>query len=173
LNGRELRGARWRDGTDEGAAGADIDESQALLMVLLVTVGVAVALANLVIRFTPLVLLSGADYWSAFSKPELDALVLGSLRLCASGLIVSMAFWGLWLFPFGILVVRSGFLPRSLGILLLAAGCAYLSSSVTSLVLPQYRQAVSRFMMPFYLGEVPIIFWLLIKGAKALPSSPE
>jgi predicted transporter len=97
----------------------------------------------------------------------LDALALGFLRFHSNGVAVSTAFWGLWLFPFGLLVIRSGFFPRILGILLLVAGFAYLTSSVTSIVLPDYRQVVSRVMMPLYFGEVPIIFWLLIKGAKA------
>jgi predicted transporter len=144
----------------------DVNKSQAILMVIFVSVGVAVALANLLNKFAPMVFLSGADYLSVFTKPQLDALTLGFLRIHSVGTILTMAFWGLWLFPFGILVIRSGFLPRILGFLLLLAGLAYLISSVTSLVLPEYRQVVSRIMMPLYFGEVPIIFWLLIKGAK-------
>ncbi|MDH3215831.1 MAG: DUF4386 domain-containing protein [Candidatus Krumholzibacteria bacterium] len=151
----------------------DVDKSQAMLMVLLVSVGVAVALANLLSKFAPLVLLSGADYLSVFTKPQLDALALGFLRFHSGGLILTMAFWGLWLFPFGILVIKSGFFPRVLGILLLVAGFAYLISSVTSLVLPDHRQVVSRIMMPLYFGEVPIIFWLLIKGAQVPQSQAQ
>jgi hypothetical protein len=145
----------------------DVDESHALLMVLLVTIGVAIALANLHIRFAPLVLLNSADNLSAFTKPQLDAMALGVLGFHRSGASMSMVFWGLWLFPFGMLVARSGFLPRVLGILLLVAGFAYLVGSVTSIVLPAQSDLVSRVMMPLYFGEVPIIFWLLIKGAKA------
>jgi hypothetical protein len=145
----------------------EVDKNLALLMVLLVAIGVAVALANLLNKFAPLVLLSGADYLSVFTKPQLEALALGFLRLHSNGANVSTAFWGLWLFPFGILVIRSGFFPRVLGMLLLVAGFAYLTSSVTSIALPDYRQVISRFMMPLYFGEVPIVFWLLIKGAKA------
>jgi hypothetical protein len=143
----------------------DVDKSHAMLMLLLVSIGVAIALANLLNKFAPLVLLSGADYLSVFTKPQLDALALGFLRFHSSGVTVSTAFWGLWLFPFGILVIKSGFFPRILGILLMVAGFAYLTSSVASIVLPEYRHVVSRFMMPLYFGEVPIIFWLLIKGA--------
>lgn len=143
----------------------DVDETQAMLMVLLVSIGVAVALGNLLNRFAPLVLLGGADYLSVFTKPQLDALALESLRFRSSGAAVPVVFWGLWLFPFGILVIKSGFLPRLLGILLMVAGLAYLTSGVTSIVLPEYRLVVSRIMMPLYLGEVPMIFWLLIKGA--------
>lgn len=145
----------------------DADEGHAMLMVVLVSVGVAVSVANMLLRFAPLVLLSGADYLSAFSGPQRDALALGFLRFHSAGTAVSMAFWGLWLFPFGILVIKSGYFPRILGVLLMIAGFAYVVSSVTSLVLPDYKTAVSRVMMPLYLGEVPIIFWLLIKGVRA------
>jgi hypothetical protein len=144
----------------------DVDRRQALLMVLLVSIGVAIALANLLHKFAVLVLLSGADYLSVFTKPQLDALALGFLRLHSNGVTVSTVFWGLWLFPFGILVIKSRFFPRILGILLMVAGFAYLTSSLTSIAAPAYRSIVSQFMMPLYSGEVPIIFWLLIKGAK-------
>jgi hypothetical protein len=135
-------------------------------MVVLVSIAVAVVLYNMLARLAPLVLLSGADYLAAFTAPQREALALGFLRFHAAGAAVSMAFWGLWLFPFGILVIRSGFLPRVLGILLMIAGSAYLVSSVTALALPVYKAAVARVMMPFYFGEVPIIFWLMWKGAK-------
>jgi uncharacterized protein DUF4386 len=145
----------------------DVGKGHARAMVLLVAVGVAFSLANMLNKFVPLVLLKGADYLSVFTKPQLDALALSSLRLHGSGAAISMAFWGLWLFPFGILVIKSGFLPRILGYLLLAAGVAYVVNSFMSLVLPDYRSVVSRFMSPLYVGEVPIIFWLLVKGATA------
>lgn len=148
----------------------DVDRCQALLMVLLVTVGVAVALANMLSKFAPLVLLSGADYLSAFTKPQLDTLALGSLRFHGAGATIAMAFWGLWLFPFGVLVIKSRYFPRVLGVLLVVAGIAYLVTSITSLTLPDQRRFLSRIMMPLYFAEVPIIFWLLIKGA-AVPRS--
>lgn len=144
----------------------NINKSLAMLMVLLVSIGVTVTLANLLNKFAPLVILSGADYLSVFSKAQLEALALSFLRFNSNCAIISTAFWGLWLFPFGILVFKSGFLPRILGILLMVAGLAYLTSSVTALVLPDYSSMVSKVMMPLYFGEVPIIFWLLIKGVK-------
>jgi hypothetical protein len=139
----------------------------ALLMVLLVSVGVSIGLANLLNKIAPLILLSGADYLSVFTKPQLDALALGFLNLNSNGNDIAAVFWGLWLFPFGILVARSGFFPRVLGILLMVAGFGYVTSSVTSIVLPAYSHVVSLVTMPLLFGEFPIIFWLLIKGAKA------
>jgi hypothetical protein len=133
-------------------------------MVLLVAVGVSVGLANLINKIAPLILLSGANYLSAFTKPQLDALVFGFLRLNGQGNTVDAIFWGLWLFPFGILVIKSGFIPRLLGILVLVAGVANLASNVIAIVLPAYSRVVSQVTMPFMFGEFPIIFWLLIKG---------
>lgn len=145
----------------------DVDRSQALLMVLLVAIGVSVAFANMLNKFAPLVLLSDTDYLSVLTKPQLESLALGFLRFHSGGAIVSMAFWGLWLFPFGFLVIKSGFLPRVLGYLLLVAGFTYTITSITSLMLPEQSQLVSRIMMPLYIAEVPIILWLLIKGASS------
>lgn len=144
----------------------DVDKKYAMLMVVLVSVGVAIALANLLNKFAALILLSGADSLAAFTKPQLDALILGFLRLHSNGVYVATAFWGLWLFPFGILVIKSGFIPKLLGILLIVAGFAYLIVSLTSIVLPDYRPVVSQFMMPLYFGEIPIIIWLCVKGAE-------
>jgi len=90
--------------------------------------------------------------------------------LHGQGLVVASIFWGLWLFPFGMLVMRSGFIPRILGVLLMIAGFGYLTSSFTSLLLPQYAKFVGQFAMVLYFGELPIIFWLLIWGAKVQPS---
>lgn len=89
----------------------------ATLMVLLVSVGVAIGCVNLLSKIGALTLLHGAAYSSVLSKPQLDALVLGCLSLNSSGNDVASVFWGLWLFPFGILVVRSTFLPRLLVLL--------------------------------------------------------
>lgn len=143
-----------------------VDRRSARLMVVFVCVGVAVGLANLLNKVAPLILLSGAGYLSVFTKPQLAALVLGCLRMHNSAAAIVTAFWGLWLFPFGILVIKSRYFPRVLGFLLLVAGSAYVISSFTTIGWPAYQGAVSRIMWPLYFGEVPIIFWLLIKGAK-------
>lgn len=149
----------------------DVDETSAMLMVVLVSVGVAVALANMLNRFAPLLLLGGAEYLAAFTRPQLEALAMDSLRFRGSGAAVPMAFWGLWLFPFGRLVMKSGFLPRTLGILLVIAGTAYVIGAFTTIAFPGQRQLISRFLTPLYFGEVPIILWLLIRGAHGVPAT--
>src|SRR6266568_3304814 len=121
-------------------------------------------------KHAALVLVRGADFLSVFETRQLDALALLFLRLHGQGLVVASIFWGLWLFPFGILVIRSGFIPRVLGVLMMMAGIGYLASSFTSLLLPRYAHPVGQFAMVLEIGELPIIFWFLIWGAKAQPS---
>jgi hypothetical protein len=118
---------------------------------------------NVLNDIAALILVSGASFLSVFETPQRDALAYLFLRLHGQGIIVASIFWGLWLFPFGLLVIRSGFIPR---VLLMIAGSGYLVSSFTTLVLPQYQRLLGSFALILGLGELPIIFWLLIWGAK-------
>jgi Domain of unknown function (DUF4386) len=146
-----------------------VNEKYALAMAILLLVSIPISLLNVLNDIAALVLVSGADFLSAFEKGQLDALAYLFLRLHGQGFIVAQIFWGLWLFPFGILVIRSGFIPRVLGYLLFIAGFGYLVSSFAALLLPQYARLVDQFTMVLTAGELPIIFWLLIWGAKDQP----
>jgi len=143
-----------------------VSEKHAMAMATLLLISIPISLLNLLNEIAALVLVSGASFLSAFEKGQLDALAYMFLRLHGQGFIVAQIFWGLWLFPFGILVIRSGFIPRFLGYLLFIAASGYLASSFTSLLLPSYRHLVDQFAMVLEAGELPIIFWLLIWGAK-------
>src|ERR1700704_4027168 len=139
-------------------------------MVALVAISVAFEYANCLNLIAPLILLSGADFLSAFTKAQLDALAFVFLKLRNEGLGRVSAWWGLWLLPFGVLVIRSGFIPKILGVLLIVACFAYLGESVTSIVFPTAIHAVSTFTTPLGgLGELLIILWLLVKGVNAQP----
>lgn len=143
---------------------------QARLMVILVSVGVALGLVNLLNQAMPLVLLSGADFLAAFTRPQLDALSLAFLKLRTIGAYLDFVFWGLWLFPFGVLVMRSGLFPRLLGVLLIVGCIAYVAQSLTGLAVPAYQPAVALVLLPFYaIGELAMIVWLLVKGAREQP----
>ena len=91
------------------------------------------------------------------------------LDLHRYGYVIGWIF-GPWLFFFGLLVFKSRFLPRILGVLLIAACFGYLADSLTPLLLPSYSDLVSRIAnVPLTLGEPVIILWLLIRGAKDQP----
>jgi hypothetical protein len=145
----------------------DADRKQARLMVMLVGVSVAFEFANCLNLIAPLILLSGADFLSVFSKPQLDALVLVFLKLRNSGLGVVSLIWGLWLLPFGVLAIKSGFFPKVLGVMLIVACFAYVTDSITSIMLPVPIPAVSTVTLALGgLGELAIVVWMIVVGAK-------
>jgi len=147
-----------------------VSKRLAALMVALVFVQVPMMFATMLCVIAPLVLWDGADYWSAFNKHQLDALAMGSLGLRAYGINAVTALWGLWLLPFGLLVFRSGFIPRILGIFLVVACFADLTISATSMLFPAYEPMVHKLMI-FGIGEFFIILWLLIKGVTTQASA--
>jgi hypothetical protein len=147
-----------------------VNKNHASLMVALVLISVAIGFVNELNDIAALMLFRGGEFLSAFDKPQLDALGTLFLRLRGQGLVVNEIFWGLWLFPFGLLVMRSGFIPRILGILLIINGFAYVVTSLTSLLAPAYADLVERFALIPETGELWIMLWLLIKGVRVQPS---
>lgn len=143
-----------------------VNKNQARLMMSLVLISVAITFVNVLNNIAALTLFRGADFLSVFDKPQRDALAMLFLRLHSQGNIVNQIFWGLWLLPFGLLVMKSGFLPRILGILLIVNCLGYLAISFTSLLVPAYGSVAFRLSFPALLGEFWIMLWLLIKGAK-------
>ena len=147
-----------------------VDQNHAVLMVILGGLMVTpIYFLNVLNDVAALLLVRGADFLSVFDKSQRDALAMLFLRLHHHGVLANEIFWGLWLFPFGALVFRSGFLPRFLGVWLIIGGFAYLAMSFTGLLLPQYENVVSNIAFPAQLGEIAIILWLLIMGAKPQP----
>ncbi len=144
-----------------------VDESLSRQLVALgALVSVPIMFANVLNDIAALMLAKGPAFLSVFDRPQLDALAYFFLRLHSSGITVASIFWGLWLIPFGLLVVRSGFIPKMLGYLLWVAAAGYLAEAFATLVMPQLKPAVSPLALPLELGELPIIFWLAIWGAR-------
>src|SRR5438552_4268221 len=147
-----------------------VDRNQAVLMVILGGVlPSAIYFFNVLNDAAALMLARGADFLSVFEKPHRDALAMLFLRLHHQEVVAAEIFWGLWLFPLGVLAYRSRFLPRFLGIWLVINGFAYLAMSFTGLLLPQYEDMVSNIAFPAQLAELAFMLWLVIKGAKPQP----
>ncbi len=144
-----------------------VDQSLATLMVILGGLMVTpIYFLNSLNDAAALLLVRGADFLSVFEKPQREALAMLFLRLHHQGVVVNEIFWGLWLLPLAFLVIRSGFLPRFLGVWLIINGFAYVITSFTGLLLPQYENMVSNITFPALLGELAFMLWLLIRGAK-------
>jgi len=147
-----------------------VDSNHAVLMVILGGLMPAtIDFLNVLNDAAALVLVRGADFLCVFEKPQRDALAMLFLRLHQQEIVAAEILWGLWLSPLGVLVFRSGFLPRFLGVWLIINCFAYLAMSLTGLLLPRYEDRVSSIAFPALLGEIALMLWLVIKGAKPRP----
>ncbi len=142
-----------------------VDRKQALLLMLLVVVSGTIGIVDVAFVSTPLILQSRTGFLSAFTSSQVDALSLAFLKVRSVEVRANEALWGFWLVPFGILVIKSRFIPRIIGILLLVASVGYVAMSFVYIGFPAYVEAVDRVGMVAVQGELAVILWLLIKGA--------
>ena len=150
-----------------------VNQNLAVLMVILGGfMPCAIGFLNVLNDVAALLLSRGTEFLSVFDKPQRAALAMLFLRVHDHGYLVNEIFAGLWLIPFGILVFRSIFVPRFIGVWLIVNGFAYIAISFTGLLLPNYVDRVSRMASPALAGEGAILLWLLIKGAKPQPPEP-
>jgi hypothetical protein len=146
----------------------EVDQTLASLMVILVLVSVPISFLNVLSEMAALALVSGAASLSALGASQLDALAFLSMRLHFQGMAVVGIFWGLWLFPLALLAIRSGRIPRVVGVLLIVAGTAYVAVGFTTVVVPQWASAVSGLAVIPQAGELAIIVWLLTTRVGAI-----
>lgn len=145
-----------------------VDERYALFMVVLAIISVPIFFVNVQHEFTVLSLMSGESYLHIFTKEQLQTQVMLHLNQYDNGLSIVHIFSGLWLFPFGWLVVKSGFLPKILGIFLMLGCFGYLINFLGYALWPNYSQVgiASYVSLPASIGEIGSCLWLLIVGAK-------
>ncbi|PYY02929.1 MAG: DUF4386 domain-containing protein [Acidobacteria bacterium] len=144
-----------------------VDLGLAVLMVILGgLMPVPIFFVNSVTDVAVLLFARGSDFLSAFDKPQREAFVMLFLNLHHHLDLANAIFWGLWLFPFGLLVYRSRFLPRFFGVWLILACLAWLAFSFTGFMFPGYEDKVFTLGQPFTLGEVATMLWLAIMGAR-------
>jgi hypothetical protein len=118
-----------------------------------------------------LMIVRGGDFLSVFDTSQRDALAMLFLKLRDHQNTAAEILWGVWLLPLAVLVYRSRFLPRFLGVWLALGGLAYVTLSLTGELLPQYQDKVFTYAQPAFLGELAIMLWLVIKGARP-PADP-
>jgi Domain of unknown function (DUF4386) len=145
----------------------DVDRDLARLVVILGALMVTpIYFVNTINDVATLTLVRGAEFLNAFSQPQREALAMLFLKLHGAGIAANEVFWGLWLFPLGLLAYRSRFIPRVIGAWLMVNCFAYLALSVTAVMWPQYTSNVYSAVFPVMLGELAMMLWLLIVGAK-------
>lgn len=144
----------------------DVDRHRARQMVALVLVSSALSLVTLVFNAAALLVFRGGDSFSGLDAHTREAVGMLLIRMHGQANGINQTFWGLWLLPFGWLVVRSRFLPRWLGYWLLLDGIGWVVVGVTWFFSPDHANAMFRYFQPVFFAEIVAMLWLLIVGAK-------
>jgi hypothetical protein len=151
-----------------------VSRSLSLLAAFFRLVHAAIVGVNLLNTWVPLALVGDAGFLTAFEPAQLHALALLFLEAHAYGYVIGLAFFGVHCLLLGYLVIRSRYVPRILGLLLLAASLGYMTDSVGRTLLPNYDDVASVFgtlvLVPAFVGELSFCLWLLLKGV-AVPGS--
>jgi hypothetical protein len=144
----------------------DVDRQLAAAVVIFGGIMPAVLyIVNVVADAAALTIAGGVDVLSVFDASQRNALVMLFLRLHHLQVTAAEIIWGAWLFPLALLIWRSRFLPRFLGVWLAVNGVAYIALSLTGILAPHYEDAVFAYAQPAFMGEMALMLWLLIKGA--------
>jgi hypothetical protein len=115
---------------------------------------------NLLNDAAALVVARAPSYLAAFNQQQREGLVSLFVRLHSYGVVVNEMFWGLWLLPLGILILKSRLLPRFMAIWLLLNGGAYMLLSVLGILSPRLEAKASGLVFPAMLAEVATMLWL-------------
>ncbi len=145
-----------------------VSESLALLATLINLVQTAALATNKISLVVPLFLLGDAGYVRVFSPDQLQALSYLAIVVHAHGFGIGLIFFGFACLVRGYLIYRSGYMPRVLGLLLVAAGSSYLLNSVSLLLAPSFAAAIfPGVLLPALVGELSLCLWLIVKGVDA------
>jgi hypothetical protein len=144
----------------------EVDRHRARQLVALVLVSSALGLVAVLFNAGALLVFSGGDAFAAFDSHTRATIGLLLIRMHGQANGINQMFWGLWLLPFGSLVVSSRFLPRWLGYWLLVDGIAWVVVGVTWFLAPDYTDSLFRYFQPVFLCELVTMLWLLTVGAK-------
>lgn len=137
--------------------------------------GMGVAMVALALPGVPIALIAVSHHLDALlllTDPrglpleQAHAMARLSLKSHASVMLAANLFWGLWLLPFGFLVLRCGRLPRVIGVLLMLGCAGYVVDVFGQLLLPGYAEMSfpDYLNLPAAVGEVGIALWLLLRG---------
>jgi len=143
-----------------------VNKDHSSLLVVLGLVSVPISMLNTLNRVAALLLARGADYLTAFTPSQLNALMMFFLNLNEQGVFIATIFWGLWLFPLGYLIYESGYFPKIIGIVVMLAGFGYTLDPFTRLLLPAYEATIIPILTTLAIGELVFTAWIVVKGAK-------
>jgi Domain of unknown function (DUF4386) len=144
----------------------NVNENLAKILVVLVIVQTPVFFISEALNFSALMVAKG-ELMKSFDTIQRQDFVLFLLRTSKYVIIILQIFWGLWLIPLGQLILKSGYLPRIIGILLILAGVCYVIEVMDYILLSEKLSFITDYFAIFYsVAELSTVLWLLIKGVK-------
>jgi Domain of unknown function (DUF4386) len=142
-----------------------VSESLALFATLINLVQTAVLVMNKLTLLVPLFLLQDAGYLKTFSVEQLHTLSYLAISMHGYGFAIGLLFFGFACVATSHLIYRSGFLPKTLGVLMWLAGLSYLLNSFALLLVPTFAAAIfPGVLVPAFIGELSVALWLMVKG---------
>lgn len=148
-----------------------VDPPLALMFLVLNAVGVAVQSASYLPLINVLAQGDGGFDAQGLTSTQLDALAGLSVATHRIGFVMAQLFFSAWLFPLGLLVLRSRFLPRFLGWLLLIDGVAVFVWFLQVFLAPARPQISYPSWVVGFVAEIGLALWLITKGVG--PQQPD
>jgi len=148
----------------------NVNKVSAKFMVLFALISVPISFVNILNKFSVLTLINKSEYAQKLEQTDFQTQVILYLENYNNGVQLSQIFWGLWLLPFGYLVYKSGFLPKILGIFLMAGCFGYLITFFGGFLYSDFNKTIISDIVgfPAPIGEIGICLWLLIMGTNKL-----
>lgn len=141
-----------------------LNATLALTSLLIALVSNAGETVSGLIHLLPLVILHGAHAAQALSPGQLEELAQLAMRTHNAFLNITLGVFSFALFIDGYLVFVSTFVPRVIGVLLMAASACYLINSVANLADLSLGPLDGLILVPAFLGELSFCLWLLVRG---------
>jgi hypothetical protein len=141
-----------------------VNKDFALLFLLFNVAGFVVWLFSSLCLFASLVILNGGETINVFQPDQLQALAVFFVNLYKFGVVIAQVPYGVWLFPLGYLVLKSGYLPKILGVLLLADGICQFIYVCQRFVFPDLGIIAYPCFVISFIAEVSLALWLSIKA---------
>lgn len=113
----------------------------------------------------PITMYNDVHKLSALALLDQPQQMMDVLELHARGMSISTIFWGLWLFPLGQLVIKSGYMPKLVGWALFLGGIGYTMGSILT-ILDIKTDTLFTITEAMTFGEIIFVLWLIIGGFK-------
>jgi len=139
-----------------------VSRELSLLAAFFGLVGTAVFAVGELFYLAPTLLVGNSAYLTTFSTDQINALVQLSFRFAALAGMATTTYYGMSWLVRAYLIVRSGYLPKFLGVLMAAGGAGFVLRNFLLILAPAY--AATWLLMLMIPGGLILTFWLLVKG---------